>query len=194
MGCFRDAGCPSAQRLKVVLAANSPDMTVKQCVNLALNAGWPYAGLAPGVTPGTNSCFAGDSLPTTVVNPGCLAACAGNSSERCGDADCQVSIYSGGGKLCKAAQPGNARGAACMTWGEYCSLSVGHAWHPAVNSVKGALELQSQLQCFSCVHRQHTTIMVTSASPNKALCTSGILTVQCCVCGCTRSQQAALAT
>lgn len=78
---------------------NDPRMTVKRCLDLGRMAGWPYVGLAPGTIPGTSSCYGGDQLPVAAVNPGCLAPCAGNSSERCGDANCQVSVYSGVG-LC----------------------------------------------------------------------------------------------
>lgn len=94
-GCFRDTGCAVDTRLKAALVQNDPRMTVQRCLDLGRTAGWPYVGLAPGTTPGTSSCFGGDKLPVAAVNPGCMAGCAGNSSERCGDASCQVSVYSG---------------------------------------------------------------------------------------------------
>jgi hypothetical protein len=99
MGCFRDSGCSSSTRLRATLAANSDKMTVKACIGIANLAGWPLAGLAPGAFPGTTSCFGGDRLPpaTAAVVGGCLAACSGNATERCGDSsNCQVSIYAGG--------------------------------------------------------------------------------------------------
>lgn len=95
MGCFREASCAASNRMQASLAVNVPDMTVKKCLDLALMAGWTYGGLAPGTTPGTTSCYGGDKLSPTTVNPGCFAACAGNSSERCGDNNCMVSVYSG---------------------------------------------------------------------------------------------------
>jgi hypothetical protein len=98
MGCFRDTGCSSSTRLRATLAANAEKMTVKTCVSMANIAGWPLAGLAPGTFPGTTSCFGGDKLPaaTAAVVGGCLAACSGNTTERCGDStNCQVSIYTG---------------------------------------------------------------------------------------------------
>jgi hypothetical protein len=95
MGCYRDTGCDSANRLKTALVQSDPKLTVKRCLDLVLLAGWPYAGLAPGSNPGTSSCFGGDKLPAAAANPGCFAACAGNKTERCGDGNCQVSVYSG---------------------------------------------------------------------------------------------------
>jgi len=95
MGCFREATCTASTRMQASLAVNVPDMTVKKCLELALMAGWTYGGLAPGTTLGTTSCYGGDKLSPTTVNPGCFAPCSGNSSERCGDNNCMVSVYSG---------------------------------------------------------------------------------------------------
>lgn len=95
IGCYREPSCNPALRLRAVLAQNEKQMTVKQCLASALQAGWPYAGLAPGTIPGTTSCFGGDRVPSVAVNPGCFAPCSGNSSERCGDNNCFMSVYSG---------------------------------------------------------------------------------------------------
>lgn len=96
VGCYQDTGCVPSSRLKAALALNQPRMTVKQCLDLALLAGWPYAGLAPGTFLSTTSCFGGDKLPQAAANPGCFAGCSGNTTERCGDSNCQMSVYSGG--------------------------------------------------------------------------------------------------
>lgn len=95
-GCFRDSSCSSDTRLKSPLVQNEPKMTVKRCLEMARLAGWPYAGVAPGTVAGTTSCFGGDKVPTEAVSNGCLTACSGNFTERCGDSNCQVSVYSGG--------------------------------------------------------------------------------------------------
>lgn len=95
VGCFQDTGCAPSSRLRAALSLNNPRITVKQCLDLALVAGWPYAGLAPGTVSGTTSCFGGDRLPQAPANPGCFAACSGNNTERCGDSRCQLSMYSG---------------------------------------------------------------------------------------------------
>lgn len=96
-GCYKDTTCSPSSRMQAALALNDPQMTVRKCLDLAKAAGWSYAGLAPGAQSGTTNCFAGERLPPAAVNPGCLAACSGNSTERCGDDNCMLSVYSGEG-------------------------------------------------------------------------------------------------